>query len=94
MLRTEVGPSLSLFNVSGLIFHRKIDGIRLHESAVQCIEAWKQLSHSNIVPLREMFASNAFDNVNSKYLLTTLHNMVELTLFLSIVLGVRLLPWR
>jgi hypothetical protein len=45
--------------------NRKVDGIRLHESAVQCVAAWKQLTHSSIVTLREMFVNSAMDNTSS-----------------------------
>jgi PAB-dependent poly(A)-specific ribonuclease subunit 3 len=47
---------------------KKVDGIRLHESAVQCVAAWKKLTHSSIVPLREMFVNSAMDNTSTLFL--------------------------
>jgi PAB-dependent poly(A)-specific ribonuclease subunit 3 len=42
---------------------RKVDTYRLtSDYAMQTIETWKQVQHPNVVALKEVFLSPAFDN--------------------------------
>jgi PAB-dependent poly(A)-specific ribonuclease subunit 3 len=57
---------------------RKIDNARVNpDQAVQAIDTWKVIQHPGIIPPKEIFASQAFNNTNCSFF----SNDADLTVF-------------
>jgi PAB-dependent poly(A)-specific ribonuclease subunit 3 len=65
-IRTLVLKAIGTDNQAYIL--RKVDTYRLiNDYAMSTIEMWKQIQHPNVVDLKEVFLSSAFDNIQSLY---------------------------